>query len=169
MTALASTLLVTSCGKAPIPDEMMIKPDAEIMERQEDSDAMVKQEDFKAVEQDAMIPENAMVRIDTNETAGAYTSYSASAVESALASGKKVVLFFHAPWCPSCKAADTGLSNSTAPENMVVFKTDYDTNTELRKKYGVTSQHTFVSINADGSLKKKSSGEKTYAEITELF
>ncbi len=86
-----------------------------------------------------------------------YTNYSASEVESALASGKKVVLFFHAPWCPSCKSADTNLSEETLLSDTIVFKTDYDSNVELKKKYGVTYQHTFVSLKSDGSLMQKAS------------
>lgn len=95
--------------------------------------------------------------------------YNPEAVASALAAKKNVVLFFHAGWCPTCKAADANFQKETVPENAVIFKTDYDSNTELRKKYGITSQHTFVSLNADESLKKKSSGALHFSELTPLY
>lgn len=69
------------------------------------------------------------------------------------ASDKKRVLFFHAPWCPTCRPADAAFQKDAAmiPENVVLFKTDYDTSSELKKKYGVTYQHTFVQVDAEGN------------------
>jgi thiol-disulfide isomerase/thioredoxin len=117
--------------------------------------------------------DSAMIKVDEGammqKAVSGYTVYNASAVSDALAAKQNVVLFFHAPWCPSCKTADKNFTAETAPANTVVFKVDYDTSTELKKKYGVTSQHTFVSLNADESMKKKSSGDKNYADIAELF
>lgn len=63
------------------------------------------------------------------------------------------VLFFHAPWCPSCKATEESLS-MTAPSGFTVVKVDYDTQTDLKKKYGITQQHTFVSVNGAGEKQK---------------
>lgn len=82
---------------------------------------------------------------------GRYIKYSKEAVASAIAQGKTVVLFFHASWCPTCIAADKDITQnlSTLPENIVVFKVDYDGNPELKKQYNVTYQHTFVEIDSD--------------------
>lgn len=141
-------------------------------EDQQAVDAMMKktEENAAAMEKDEA-PEDAMMKKDDTmmkkEVSG-YTTYNASAVSDALAAGKNVILFFHAPWCPTCKAADANFLKETAPANTVVFKTDYDSNTDLRKKYGVTYQHTFVSLNADGSLKKKMSGADSFSELTGL-
>lgn len=44
------------------------------------------------------------------------------------------------------------------PENMVLMKTDYDTYTELKKKYGVTYQHTFVQVDENGNELTKWNG-----------
>jgi thiol-disulfide isomerase/thioredoxin len=75
-------------------------------------------------------------------------------------SGNKVVLFFHAPWCPFCRAANTAFLQRAdeIPSGVVVLKTDYDTNTELKRKYGVTYQHTFVQIDANGNQVSKWNG-----------
>lgn len=144
----------------------MVKEDPSMIQKEvmEKNDAMMKKEEDTPKEDtmmkkgDTMVrnDDSAMMKKDTTKT-GSYTNYSTSAVESALASGKKVVLFFHAPWCPSCKSADTKLSQETIPENTIVFKTDYDSSGELKKKYGVTSQHTFVSLKSDGTMMKKAS------------
>lgn len=66
----------------------------------------------------------------------------------AAASDKRRVLYFHAPWCPTCRPLDKALSSNPnqIPEGIVLFKTDYDTETALKTKYAVTYQHTFVEV-----------------------
>ena len=169
---LASLILLSGCSLTNEKEDtmklegMMPKEDNKtidaMMKKTEGDDAMMKKEEPAG---DAMMKDDsAMMK---NEVSG-YTTYNASSVSDALAAGKKVVLFFHASWCPSCKAADANLLKETAPTDTVVFKTDYDSNTDLRKKYGVTSQHTFVSLNADGTLKKKMSGANSFSELSGL-
>ena len=82
--------------------------------------------------------------------------------------GKKKVLFFHAKWCPTCKAAEEDiLSNiEDLPDNVVIIKTDYDTQKDLIRKYNVTYQHTFVIVDDQGNeLDKWNGGE--FQEIVE--
>lgn len=92
------------------------------------------------------------------ESSPRYMSYSKAAY--AAASGKKRVYFFHAKWCPSCIASNAvfNASPDKIPEDVVVFKTDYDTETELKNKYGITYQHTFVQVDASGKEMKKWNG-----------
>lgn len=73
---------------------------------------------------------------------------------------RKRVLFFHAAWCPYCREADAEFSvnGNKIPDNAVVLKTDYDSETELKRKYGVTSQHTFVQVDAAGNAVVKWNG-----------
>ena len=93
---------------------------------------------------------------------GKYVDYTPA--EVAATQGTKV-LFFHATWCPNCKASNEGLLSETAPDGLSVFKVDYDTNEDLRKKYGVLTQTTFVQIDDNGDLINKWFGSKSYAEI----
>ena len=90
------------------------------------------------------------VSVQTEKSAGKYIAYSESAYNES--SGKKRVLFFHAPWCPYCKAADKVFNANLdrIPEDVILFKTDYDTEKALKTKYAVTYQHTFVYVDADG-------------------
>lgn len=164
---LATVALVSSCSLFPkqeVEDAMKLEGMMP-KEDQQAVDSMMKktEENAEAMEKDEA-PQDAMMR---KEVSG-YTTYNSSAVSDALAAGKNVILFFHAPWCPTCKAADANFLKETAPTNTVVFKTDYDSNTDLRKKYGVTSQHTFVSLNADGTLKKKMSGGDSFSDLSGL-
>ncbi len=100
--------------------------------------------------------------------AGNYQSFeSASAT---IDSDKITVLNFYAPWCPSCRSAHTNLVNeaSQLPSNLQVLNVDYDSNTELRNKYGVTSQHTFVLIDRDGNKIKSIQWLNHISEILEF-
>lgn len=93
---------------------------------------------------------------------GSYKEYSPALAQSETAAGNKVVLFFHAPWCPFCKSADSAFKTSLdkIPKGVAVLKTDYDSNLDLRKKYAVTYQHTFVQIDANGNqITKWASGD----------
>ncbi len=65
----------------------------------------------------------------------------------------KVVYFFHASWCPDCKAADTALTSNPGaiPAKVTIVKVDYDTQTALKQKYGVTMQHTYVQVDSTGA------------------
>ncbi len=46
----------------------------------------------------------------------------------------------------------------------LIVRVDYDDSTELKKKYGVVTQHTTVVLNSDGSEKSKKIGARTVAE-----
>lgn len=86
-------------------------------------------------------------------TAGAYVDYSDGAIEAT--PGPKV-LFFHASWCPQCRALDEDLRARGVPDGLTVFKVDYDSRTDLRQKYGVTIQTTVVFVDDSGELISRS-------------
>ncbi|MFA7286813.1 MAG: thioredoxin family protein [Patescibacteria group bacterium] len=100
-------------------------------------------------------------------SAGTYVDFSPevlAAAQNEQKEGRKIVLFFHAAWCPFCIAADKDFRETLAmnsfPANVTLIKTDYDTQKELKKKYGVTNQHTFVQIDSNGNqITKWVSGE----------
>ena len=94
---------------------------------------------------------------------GSYTAYDPTKLANA-AHGK-VVLNFSAPWCPTCVEADKNFKASTTPDGLTLLKVDYDTSTELKRKYGVTIQHTFVQVDKNGKLLKKWGGSLTYDEL----
>ena len=92
-------------------------------------------------------------RADTVEEgmddAGTYTAYR----DGVLGNGKESVLFFHAAWCPKCRANDTKLQSfyGSGQYERSVYKIDYDTADDLKKQYGVTGQDTFILIDGDGN------------------
>ncbi len=76
-----------------------------------------------------------------------------------------LILFFHAAWCPSCKAFEEKILTQEIPENIKFLKVDYDSQTDLRKKYNVVSQTTFVLVNSDGELKKRWIGSRDLQDV----
>jgi thioredoxin 1 len=96
---------------------------------------------------------------------GSYSEYAPE--KKSLAADGAVVLFFHAPWCPSCRAAnaDIGANMSAIPPGFHILKVDYDSSLELKKQYGITYQHTFVRVNDRGEMLGKWSGSLTLADI----
>lgn len=85
-------------------------------------------------------------------SAGTYLTYRDGAIENT--AGTKI-LFFHAPWCPQCRALETSIESGQIPASVTIFKVDYDSNQDLRQKYGVTIQTTLVKVDDDGSLIEK--------------
>lgn len=81
--------------------------------------------------------------------------------------GNNVVLFFNASWCSTCKEARENLEAdpSAIPAGLTIVKVDFDDSDELRQKYGVTVQHTFVQIDSDGNELAKWNGSITADEI----
>lgn len=130
-------------------------------------------DDKKMVEEKAMMEKKAMdekgVMMEKDETSmvnegdvmmkvGSYEAYSADKL--ARAETGDVVLFFYASWCPSCRGLNSSIESNlkSIPEGVTILKTDYDKETELKKKYGVTYQHTLVQVDKDGNMIKKWSG-----------
>jgi thioredoxin 1 len=147
------------------------------------SDAMMKkEEDLKMKSEAAMKSEEAMKKGETMSSESAMSKSSEVMVKSgsfkdydkallANASTGKVVIFFSAPWCPTCNATNKDLNSKLdkIPSDITILKADYDTSTELKKQYGVTQQHTFVQVDANGLQIKKSVGLSTLEDITSFL
>lgn len=132
-----------------IKSEVVMQKDVDIMMKNEEVDMMDKQEEAS----------------DTMMKAGSYEAYAPEKI--ARAETGDVVLFFHAAWCPSCRGlnSDIEANMSAIPEGLSILKLNYDTETELKKKYGVTTQHTLVQVDKDGNLIKKWSGGSSLASV----
>lgn len=126
----------------------------------EEKDAMMKADSMMKNDETSMVDKG-----DTMMKAGSYEAYAPEKL--ARAETGDVVLFFHASWCPSCRALNSSIeSNLTSiPEGVTILKTDYDKETELKKKYGVTYQHTLVQVDTSGNMIKKWSGGGTLDTI----
>jgi thiol-disulfide isomerase/thioredoxin len=97
-------------------------------------------------------PEQQPPATESKPAPGVYAEYSEEALKTT--SGTKVI-FFHAPWCPQCRELDKSIKAGSIPPDVTIFKVDYDSNQDLRKKYGVTIQTTLVKVDDTGALVKK--------------
>jgi thiol-disulfide isomerase/thioredoxin len=101
------------------------------------------------------------------QVAGAFIPYESFVTSGDKYSDSKVVLFFNAVWCSTCKQARDNIEASLGeiPEDLAIVLVDFDNSIELRKKYGVTVQHTFIQIDNSGEALAKWSGSITVADI----
>ena len=100
---------------------------------------------------------------------GAYITLAEYQASKDSYAASKVVLFFNATWCSTCKKARNNLeADLTAiPADLAIVLVDFDSETELKRQYGITVQHTFVQIDATGNELAKWSGSVTAQEIAE--
>lgn len=89
---------------------------------------------------------------------GLYTDYEPGLLSTAETG--KTVIFFKANWCTTCNALDKNINENltSLPEDVTILKVDYDSATELKKKYGVTIQHTLIQVDENGDALKKWNG-----------
>jgi len=80
-----------------------------------------------------------------------YIVYSPTSLHSAQQHGK-TVLYFWASWCSSCTSLDLDIQSKKelVPEGVTILRVDYDHSQELKQKYTIVTQHSFVQIDADG-------------------
>jgi len=87
--------------------------------------------------------------------------------EGKLSQTSKNILFFRASWCPTCKSLDANIKENISKEksDIAIFDVDYDNSDELKRKYGVTYQHTLVQVDSNGNLIKKWSGSPSLSSL----
>lgn len=109
---------------------------------------------------DAMMDSDTMM-----QRKGSYEVYSPEKL--ALAKTGKVVLFFRASWCPTCRTLDANIRANlgSIPDGVAILDVDYDDSTVLKQKYGVTYQHTLVQVDASGTQITKWTGSPTLASL----
>jgi len=140
----AVTSEVVQTDPMPAKDDGMIKQDEGTMNETEMNDG--------GTEKDEMMK-------------GSYEAYAPEKI--ARAAQGDVILFFHASWCPSCRSLNKSIEQNvdSIPKGVTILKTDYDKETDLKKKYGVTYQHTMVQVDKDGTLIKKWSGSPSLGAL----
>jgi thioredoxin 1 len=152
---LALTLLMTSAVSAQASGSTMMKSESSTADS-----SMMKSDD-------SMMISSKTGFYDLKDLGPSVIAFSSEKDARALAASKTVVYFFAATWCPTCQATykDIKANYASLPDNLVLVFVDYDKSKDLKKKYGVTYQHTFVSIGPKGEARKTWSGTTTVADI----
>jgi len=135
----------------------------------------VANQQSQQAEEAKMVQEKDDTKMMANKnSASRYVEYSKAAYDQT--TDKRRVLYFYATWCPSCKVAneDFTANPNKIPEDVTVLRVNYndpDTDQEekdLAKKYGVTYQHTFVQVDAQGKEITKWNGGQTNELLTKI-
>jgi thiol:disulfide interchange protein len=140
---------------APATEEVEVPTEeAEIVE-EEVSAEVAEEENGAEPEESELVQEEVVGAVEGGEegAAATYKDYDATEFE-ALRGKQKVALYFKADWCPTCRKFDAALSEdiSNFPVGTVIFKADYDAETELKKEFEVTHQTTVVVLDASGEV-----------------
>lgn len=59
-------------------------------------------------------------------------------------------LFFSSASCAQCQLLDDDIKQAIIPNDITIFKVDFDKETALKDKYGVTQPGTVVEVNTQG-------------------
>ncbi|MDD3144787.1 MAG: thioredoxin family protein [Candidatus Gracilibacteria bacterium] len=103
---------------------------------------------------DTMLEENQTMDSEEmlSDKQGVYADYTPEALKNA--SGN-IVLFFHADWCPTCIAIEKDILSKEVPSGLTILKVDYDTATDLKQKYSILTQSSFVQVDNKGNMIKR--------------
>lgn len=125
------------------------------------------------VQTDKDFPDSAPVDDNSSQTdsgpqaanSGEYLDYDESLLSRA--DSGNVVLFFHADWCPTCRALENHIINNAhkIPEGLTIMKLDFGAESSLRDKYDVVVQHTLVQVDSNGNQINKWIGGNTLETI----
>ena len=102
-------------------------------------------------------------------TAGSYIDFADYEANKDAYASSNVVLFFNAAWCSTCKIVRDNIAAdpTSIPADLTIVQVDFDSATELKRKHGVTVQHTFVQVDPAGNELAKWAGSLTAEEIAQ--
>ena len=89
----------------------------------------------------------ALIALPALSLASPLQPFNATAFDAMTASGKPVVIAVHASWCPTCrvqKPIQTELMQSAKFKDYTMFIVDFDKDTEVLKRFHVTTQSTMI-------------------------
>ncbi len=152
-------------GAMMLKDESALNDKTIVQEEATESEVMMKKEELDATQKENK-DTSMMKKEDVMMKAGSYEAYSPEKI--AKAENGNVVLFFRAGWCPTCISLDKDIKANLGKisSDLTILDVNYDDSSDLKKKYGVTYQHTLVQVDKDGNLIKKWSGSPTLAKLT---
>lgn len=81
-----------------------------------------------------------------------YKNYDESLIKT---STWRILLFFHADWCSTCKALEKQILKWWLPSDLLILKVDFDSRKDVAKKYSILSQSSFVQIDNKWNMVKR--------------
>lgn len=158
------TVILAGCNHLATTEQeaMPIKEEVMIQEQEE----MPIKEEVMIQEQESVVQNNTMVKPTKSVTkylgtvlagkSAPLIDFNKSDYDAALKSGKLVVLYFYANWCPICKKelpnAVYPAFNALTTDKVIGFRVNYnddetdDNEKSLARQFGVAYQHTKVFV-----------------------
>lgn len=99
--------------------------------------------------------------------AAAEVPFNQAQYAQAVATGKPVVVYLHADWCPTCRAQQPIVdrpSKEASLKDVTIFVADFDKETALEKSLKVSQQSTFV-VFKQGREVARSTGQTSETAI----
>jgi thiol:disulfide interchange protein len=95
----------------------------------------------------------AEVAFETNT----YVDYSPTTQAAAQQQGTTVLFFAATEWCQTCSALEAEIleKSDQIPAQVTILKVDYDNDSAMKSRYGVTTQHTLIVLDKSGSEVKR--------------
>ncbi len=116
--------------------------------------ALMKNDSIASTKQDKVaIQGEPTVKDVANSNQGSYVELVDYNKNPGKYADSKKVYFFHASWCSICRGIEKEINADMTkiPTGITIIKTDFDSSIDLRKKYGVTTQYTFVQVDNNGN------------------
>lgn len=153
--AISLILLGGAAGGFAYKNNQDKKNDEAMAMKKSEAEAMTKSKDAMAKTDEAMTKTDDAKNMTHEDMAkhGNYITLADYKADASKYSDTKKVYFFHASWCPICQGIDKEINADMTkiPAGVTLIKTDFDSETALRQKYGVTVQYTFVQFDNSGN------------------
>ena len=129
-------------------DSMMAEPNS----MKGSSDMMMADMSYDTLKKEGKLADTKMgMQLRMAMSSGMKVQYKSLMSAETLATKNPTVLFFAADWCPSCQADLKDINANGAQLGKVnIVVVDYDKSADLKMKYGITVQDTYVQIGAMG-------------------
>jgi thiol-disulfide isomerase/thioredoxin len=127
-------------------DSMMAKPDSM------SNNDMMEDMSYATLKKEGKLADTHVgMQLRMAKSPGMKVAYENLMSAEKLAAKGPTVLFFAADWCPSCQADLRDINaNGAKLGDVTVVVVDYDKSADLKQKYGITVQDTFVQIGPMG-------------------
>jgi len=97
--------------------------------------------------------------------------FSAEAFEAAQKAGKSILVFIHAPWCPTCRVQEPILSKLLGEakyKGVVSFVVDFDSEKAVLRRFNASKQSTLIGFKGARET-RRSSGDTEAMTIEDLI
>lgn len=151
-------------------EEEVVVDESTLMEEDEEESSEENKEDESSEAEEETAEEVEEVSLDEDPEFVAYTASQFADLEGS----QGFAVFFHADWCPTCIGLEKDLEANIGsfPRGAKILEANFDTELDLRKKYGVNVQSTVVIIDKNGNEVKTlaaPSAAEIKAELMEVL